>query len=108
MDNQTTPSMYNFGAEYIANINLKVSITNGDITTRTTTRKNEWFDKYRKHLPVFPEKIEVQMTVSEGLLMHFKHPSQYTLYSYDLIPFYQSLLNIYDEHLIFFINAHQT
>jgi uncharacterized lipoprotein YajG len=33
MDNQTTPSMYNFGAEYIANINLKVSITNGDTTT---------------------------------------------------------------------------
>lgn len=34
IDNQTTPSMYNFGAEYIANINLKVSITNGDTTTK--------------------------------------------------------------------------
>jgi len=45
--------------------------------------------------------MQVEMTVSEELCLHFKHPSQNRWFSYDLFPFYQSLLDIYDKHLIF-------
>jgi hypothetical protein len=33
LDNDTIPIMYKFGAEYIVNANLKVSVTKGDTTT---------------------------------------------------------------------------
>ncbi|MGB8937582.1 MAG: hypothetical protein WCC17_21035 [Candidatus Nitrosopolaris sp.] len=41
------------------------------------------------------------MNESEHLYLKFKHPSEHPLGSYNLFPFYESLLEIYDKHPIF-------
>lgn len=63
--------------------------------------KKEWLKKYREYLPVFPENMQVEIATTEELYLHFKHPSQCRLLSFDLFPFYQSLFDIYGNHLIF-------
>jgi hypothetical protein len=64
-------------------------------------KRQGWFQKYIEHLPVSAQKIEVDMNESEHLYLKFKHPSEHPLGSYNLFPFYESLLEIYDKHPIF-------
>jgi hypothetical protein len=63
--------------------------------------RQEWFHKYIEHLPVSPQKIEVDINESEGLFLKFRQPSELPLRSYNLYTFYKSLLEIYDKHLVF-------
>jgi hypothetical protein len=63
--------------------------------------RQQWLQLYKEHLPVFPENIETMISISDNVYLKFRHPSERPLVSYDLLPFYQSLLDIYEKDLIF-------
>lgn len=63
--------------------------------------RRQWLQMYREHLPVFPEKVETMITVSDDVYLKFKHPSEPPLVSFNLFSFYQSLLDIYEQDPIF-------
>jgi hypothetical protein len=63
--------------------------------------RQQWLRLYREHLPVFPEKIQTMISVSDNVYLKFRHSSERPMVSYDLLSFYQSLLDIYEKDLIF-------
>jgi hypothetical protein len=63
--------------------------------------RQQWLRLYREHLPVFPENIETMISAGDNVYLKFRHPSERPMVSYELLSFYQSLLDIYEKDLIF-------
>jgi hypothetical protein len=62
-----------------------------------------WLDKYRKYLPVSPTRIKVKMKNSTDMFLYleFDYFYQVPLLGEDVYSYYSSLLQIYNDHIIF-------
>jgi hypothetical protein len=63
--------------------------------------REKWLNKFREHLPITPEKIEIKTTASADLYLQTKQPLERSFYGGDAFSFYKTLFEIYDKHLIF-------
>lgn len=63
--------------------------------------RRKWLERLKKYIPISPENLEVYIE-NEKVYILFRLKGQYPLYGDDALKFYESLLDIYKDHPIFF------
>jgi SIR2-like domain len=65
------------------------------------TGRRKWLSMFEEYMPISPQKIEIKITASGELYLRSKQSIQQPFFANEAISFYKSLLEIYENHLIF-------